>query len=122
MQPLRSRPHPALFLAFFLGCASTPPAESPSAEKRDTVQKFCEVDALAGLAAADDPLGIGARRTEWLTAHVDTPDGIYLRTLLSVQGAEEQARMLRSEARESGLARCAFADSLEAEKAGGLSP
>lgn len=109
-------------LALLVACSAAPPAASPGPEQRETITRFCDVDALAHIRAEDDPLTLGTRRTEWLTAHVDTPDGIYLRTLMSVKGAAEQAKMLREEAQRSGLSACALADSLEAEGAGGLSP
>lgn len=116
------RPLLCLPFALLLACARTPPAEAPGPEQRETVTRFCDVDALAHITPESEPLSVGARRTEWLTAHVDTPDGIYLRTMLSVKGAAEQAAMLREEAQRSGLAKCALADSLEAEGTGGLSP
>jgi len=83
---------------------------------------MCDVDRLAGLSADEDPLGIGGRRTAWLADRIDNPDGIELKTYLSVKGAADQARMLRQSAKEAGLARCALAESLDTQQSGGLSP
>ena len=61
-------------------------------------------------------------RSAWINEHVDNPDGIELRTVLSVKGAAEQAKMLREQARMLGVPGCALADALEKNEMGGLSP
>lgn len=86
------------------------------------IQVMCDVDRLADVSPDDDPLTAGQKRKEWIQANVENPDGIYLRTLLSTKGAGDQAKDLREEAAGVGLARCALADVLEKDGAGGLSP
>ncbi len=88
----------------------------------DAIQSICDVDRLASITADDDPLSAGAKRSAWIQQHVENPDGIYLRTMLSVKGAGDQATALREEAKGVGLARCALADEIEKSGAGGLSP
>jgi len=83
---------------------------------------MCEVDARAGLSAEEDPLAIGQKRTAWLGDHIDNPDGIEFRTLVSVKGPEDQAKMIRAKAAELGMKECPLADSIEATSAGGISP
>lgn len=88
----------------------------------DAVAMLCDVDRLAGITAEGEPLSVGVKRTAWIAEHVENPDGIELRTLLSVKGAEEQAKMLRERASSIGLTRCALADSMEKTGSGGISP
>lgn len=104
---------------------TTPPPTEPAFTGQSypqAMQTICDVDRLAGIQADDDPLSIGRKRTEWVQQHVENPDGIYLRTLVSVKAASDQAVDLRNEAKEAGLARCALADDLEKTGMGGLSP
>lgn len=82
---------------------------------------MCDVDKLAGLSGEADPISVGQRRTEWISQHVDNPDAIELRTLMSVKGAGEQASMLRDEAKGCGISSCALAGAIEAD-GGGLAP
>ena len=106
-------------------CRSTPEpraAEAPGQSFAVAVAMMCDVDRQAGLSAEADPLGVGAKRTAWITDKVDNPDAIELRTYLSVKGAAEQARMLRARASGCGVGACALADSLEKNETGGLSP
>jgi hypothetical protein len=113
---------PLLALA---ACRPAPAPRVPDAEQRAftaAVATICEVDRRAGLSADADPLGVGAARTAWITANVDNPDSIELRTLLSVKGPSEQGSMLRDRAQELGLRSCALADTLEKTGVGGLSP
>lgn len=115
---------PVLLLAL-PACAATPEPRLPEPERKAfsaAVATMCDVDRLAGLSADADPLGVGAARTAWITANVDNPDSIELRTLLSVKGPVDQACMLRDQARELGITRCALADTLEKTGVGGLSP
>jgi hypothetical protein len=88
----------------------------------EAIRVLCDVDKLAGIATEEDPLALGRKRTDFIQTHVDNPDGIYLRTLMSVKGPAEQAADLREEAKETGLERCALAEDLEKNGAGGLSP
>ena len=83
---------------------------------------ICDVDQLSGLSPQEDVLAVGQKRSDWLEDHVENPEGIYLRTVLSVKPAEEQATEMRSQAQKIGLARCALADSIEGTGTGGLSP
>ena len=106
-------------------CVATPGPRAPEPPGQSfaaAVAMMCDVDRQAGLSADADPLGVGARRTAWITDKVDNPDAIELRTLLSVKGAAEQAQMLRARAKGCGVGACALADSLEKNEAGGLSP
>jgi len=83
---------------------------------------MCDVDEKAGLSGEADPVGIGVKRTAWMTEHADHPDAIELRVLISVKEPAEQARMLREQAKEVGLTRCALADTLEHASEGGIAP
>jgi hypothetical protein len=108
-----------------LGCAPPPkpPAAAPPGQSfAEAVRLICDVDRVAGLAPGDDPIAIGRSRSEWLAEHVDNPDGIELKTLLSVKTAQEQAVAIRQQAKELGMGSCAVADSMEQTAMGGLSP
>ena len=105
------------------GGSESPPASAPpSGGYRQAVESMCDVDRRAAIVAAEDPLELGQKRSAWINEHVDDPDGIYFRTMLSVKGPEEQSKMLRDEARKVGLAGCALADSLAKDGTGGISP
>ena len=82
------------------------------------MQTICEVDTLAQIAAPDDPVSVDVDRFAWLEEHVDNPEGIYLRTVLSVKTPKDRACLLHDAVREVGLARCALADT-ESERDGG---
>jgi hypothetical protein len=118
------RPVLALLLLVLPACtvAEAPPARAPGQCYADALALICDVDHLAGLDAEADPIAVGQKRTEWIQGHADNPDAIELRVLMSVKGAGEQATMLRSQAKQAGLTKCALADSLEKTGAGGLSP
>jgi hypothetical protein len=106
-------------------CTSTPEPRAPEPPGQSfaaAMTVMCDVDRQAGLSAETDPLGVGAKRTAWIMDKVDNPDAIELRTLMSVKGAAEQARMLRGGAKGCGVAQCALADSLEKNDVGGISP
>jgi hypothetical protein len=96
--------------------------EPPGQSYPEAVRVFCDVDKLAGLATDDDRITLGQKRGAWIKDHVENPDGIYLRTILSVKGAADQASELRREAKETGISRCALADDLEKNGDGGLAP
>jgi len=108
------------------GCAyDIPPPKDPDLGGQsypEALRAFCEVDKLAGIAGDEDIFEVGRKRTDWLRAHVENPDGIYLRTIISVKGPAEQAADLREEAKDHGLASCALADNLEKTGVGGISP
>jgi hypothetical protein len=122
--------HPSILLAPVLVltacCAATPEAKAPSPEERKAfavaVTRICDVDRQAGLSPDADPLGVGSKRTAWISANVDNPDAIELRTLMSVKGASDQGGMLREKAKDLGLPSCALADSLVKTGEGGLLP
>lgn len=104
---------------------TAPPPKDPYYGKqsyKEAVTAFCDVDKLAGLAASEDPFELGRKRTDWLRENVEHPDGIFLRTAISVKGPGDQAIALREEAREQGIASCALADDLEKTGLGGISP
>ena len=113
-------------VVLLLPACTRPEPAAPAVQGQTYAQAVaivCDVDRLAGITAAEaDPLALGQQRTEYVNAHVENPDGIYLRTMLSVKGAAEQATMLRAEAKKAGMSRCALADALAAEGTGGLSP
>lgn len=114
-----------LLVPFVLVACAAPVAKAPDpscAAFTEALTKMCDVDRLAGVTADSDPLGAGQKRTAWITAHVDNPDAIELRTLMSVKAPAEQAKMLRERGKEAGVARCALADTLEKSSEGGLSP
>ena len=117
---------PLLALASLLSaCSSMPEPKAPAEDQKRfaaAVATMCDVDRLAGLTPDADPLGIGTKRTAWITEKVDNPDAIELRVLLSVKGASDQGHMLRARAKELGVERCALADTLEKTDVGGLSP
>ncbi|WP_437851304.1 hypothetical protein [Sorangium sp. So ce363] len=116
---------PLLLSAFLSACSSAPEAKVPAPGGQtfpEAVAMMCDVDRRAGLDPEADPISVGQMRSAWIGEHVESPDGIELRTMLSVKGAAEQGAMLREEAKKTGLARCALADSLEADGTGGLSP
>lgn len=106
-------------------CGAVPAAQAPPAGGQSFPQALtmiCDVDRLAGVVAEADALGAGGKRTAWLSDHVDNPDAIELKTLMSVKGPPEQAKMLRARATEAGVTKCALADVLEKSELGGLSP
>jgi hypothetical protein len=110
---------------FPLTACMTPEAKSPTPEEREfaaALAKMCDVDRQAGLEGSADLLGLGPKRTAWITENVVQPDIIELRTLMSVKGAPEQAVMLRARVKDACLQGCALADSLAKTGEGGLSP
>ena len=114
-----------LFAALFtVGCHAAPEPQPPQPGQPfpQALTMMCDVDRLAGLTPDAEPLAVGPRRTAWISEHVDNPDAIELRTLMSVKGAAEQASMLRDRAKEAGVTRCALADTLEKTGLGGLAP
>ncbi len=119
------RPHLLLVSLALLACGPAPEAKAPAPTGQtfpEAITLMCDVDKQASLSGDADPLGIGQKRTEWISAHVENPDGIELRTLLSAKGAAEQAEMLRDKAKNNGIATCALADALAKDGSGGLSP
>ena len=115
----------AVATAAWYGCGgSEPPPEAPTPGPayRQAIEIICDVDRRAGLSDEEAPLEIGQKRSAWIAEHVEEPDAIYFRTMLSVKGPQEQSRMLRDEARKVGVARCALADSLQRDGTGGISP
>jgi hypothetical protein len=118
---------PLLVLSLALpACSLTPKPRAPVEEDAKrfaaAVAMICDVDRLAGLAPDADSLGVGLKRTAWITDKVDNPDAIELRVLLSVKGAADQGRMLRARAKDLCITSCALADALEASDSGGLAP
>jgi hypothetical protein len=107
-----------------VGCHAVPAAQplAPSQPFARAVTMMCDVDKLAGLTSGDDPLALGRQRSAWISDHVDNPDAIELRTLMSVKGAAEQATMLREHAKGAGVLRCALADDLDRTGVGGVVP
>jgi hypothetical protein len=121
--------HGFLFATGFVltACASMSTSEPkmPPAERHAfaaAITRMCDVDRQAGLSPDSDPLGIGSKRTAWISANVDNPNAIELRTLMSVKGASDQGCMLRDLAKDLGLSGCALAESMERTGEGGLLP
>jgi hypothetical protein len=120
---------PLLFLVPFLAlsaCKMMPEAKCPSPEEQKAyaaaLVKMCDVNRQAGLTPEGDLLGVGAKRTAWISDNVGNPEIIELRTLMSVKGAGDQATMLRERIKEAGIKGCPLADSLAQTGEGGLSP
>lgn len=111
-----------LVLLLVLPACAMPEPKAPPPGLAASVTKICDVDRLAGIDPDRDVLDAGAKRTAYLNEHDQNPDGIELRTLLSVKGASDQAKMLRESAKEAGTTRCALADVLEKTGIGGLAP
>jgi hypothetical protein len=106
-------------------CAATPEPKSegpPGQSFPAAITMICDVDKLAGLSPDAEPLAVGQKRSAWLNDHIESPDAIELKTLMSVKGATDQAKMIREQAKAHGVKRCAFADSLDQIGSGGLSP
>jgi hypothetical protein len=74
------------------------------------VEVICDVDERAGVTQGDVVMADQARFA-YLEAHVDNPQGIYLRTILGASTSNERARILLDAQKEAGLARCALAES-----------
>lgn len=115
----------ALLAPLFLlpGCMSPEP-KAPNAEEKaftEAMKMICDVDRLAGVDADKDLLEAGAKRSAYLNEHDRNPDGIELRTLLSVKGASDQAKMLRERAKDCRVS-CTLADTLDRTGMGGLTP
>lgn len=87
------------------------PAPGPSGQSYcDAVEVICDVDVRAGVAY-DDVVMVDQARFAYLEAHIDNPQGVYLRTILSASTSTERAQILVDAQREAGLARCALAES-----------
>jgi hypothetical protein len=76
----------------------------------EAMHLICEVDRLAKLTDSEDPLELGQQRQEWLNERIKNPDAIYFRTVLRVQGPDEQAKQLREQASQVGVHSCPLAD------------
>jgi hypothetical protein len=88
-----------------------PPSVGPSGQTyRQAVERICNVDTLASVSMDEDPIAGDVRRFGWLEENVDNPDGIFLRTVLSVKAPAERCSMLREAMREVGVQRCPLAD------------
>jgi len=112
-------------VAFVLSCAATPqpdPNAVPASGQSyaAAVAAMCGVDAMGKLEG--DGLEIGRARSDWLKAHVENPQGIYLLTILSVKPAKEQAELLLEEAKSTGGSTCALSEALAANELGALAP
>lgn len=107
----------------FAGCAAAPPPPVPEGQSyKEAIDIICHVDELAGIDPAGDPLSLGSARTSYVNEHVENPEGIYFRTLISVKGAKDQAEAIREEASGQGLTKCPLAEQLAQADIGGLSP
>jgi len=108
-----------MLVGLLAGCsASSGPSKHPREEGQsyhDAIEMMCHVDRLAGLSVDDDPIQIGAHRAEWIAEHIEHPDAIEFRTLITVRPPGEQARLLKQQAKSVGLEDCPLADSWEAE-------
>jgi hypothetical protein len=107
----------AFIAAGTAGCASRQAEPKPA----ETGQSFeeamslvCNVDQHVQVADAD-LLEREQLRNDYLQDHVKNPDVIYHRTLWRVQATKERAKTIRELAGQCSLAKCAYADTLEAE-------
>lgn len=116
---------PLLCAPLALSCAATPapdPNATPASGQSypQAVAAMCGVDAMGKLEG--DGLELGRARSDWLKAHVENPQGIYLLTLLSVKPAKEQAELLLAEAKSTGGSSCALSEALAANELGAIAP
>lgn len=100
-----------------LGCASQQ-AESKPAESgqsfEEAMRLVCNVDQHVQAEDAN-LLEREQLRNDFLQDNVKNPDVIYHRTLWRVQATKERAKTIRELAGQCSLAKCAYADTLEAE-------
>lgn len=95
-----------------------PGGPGPSGQTyKGAVELMCNVDRLAELDPAEPDELADVKRFSYLEQHVDNPDGIYLRTFLSVNFGEDRECLLRDAQNEVGLAQCPLADKALAEVA-----
>jgi hypothetical protein len=90
-----------------------PPAPVPGPSGQtycQAVEVICDVDRRAGVDPAD-VVAADQQRFGYLEAHVDNPEGVYLRTILSASTPAERAVIMRDAQREAGLAACSYAES-----------
>jgi hypothetical protein len=94
-----------------------PGGPGPSGQTyKQAVQVVCDVDKLAQLDAAEPEELADAKRFSYLEANVDNPDGIYLRTLLSVSFGHDRECLLRDAQKDAGLGSCSLADKTSGAK------
>jgi hypothetical protein len=79
------------------------------------IQTMCNVDELAGIAGEGDPIEKSRKRADFLKERVENPDAVYMYTIFRVEDPTAQAVTLRREACNTGLERCALADTLDKE-------
>ncbi len=79
------------------------------------VQVVCDVDRLAELDPGEPDELADAKRLSYLEKAVDNPDGIELRTLLSVKFGNDRECLLRDAQQEAKLASCKLADRTKRE-------
>lgn len=93
-----------------------PGGPGPSGQTyKGAVEVMCNVDRLAELDPEEPDELADVKRFSYLEQHVDNPDGIYLRTFLSVNFGEDRECLLRDAQTEVGLAQCPLADKALAE-------
>ena len=95
-----------------LTACSAQPAQQPTTDGQSYTQAIdtiCRVDELAKLDPEQDVLGVDTQRFEYLGDHVDNPDGIFFRTVLSVKPPQERATMLLHEADVAKVEHCPLA-------------
>ena len=105
--------------ALVFGCARPPPDEpEPFVGQSycEALELICDVDQRAGLGAEADPIEKGQKREDYLGDHVKNPDAIYFRTLLKVKANTDKAAALREQAKQAGIERCAFAETVASEE------
>ena len=88
-----------------------PSGPGPSGQTyAQAVQVMCDVDQLAEVATDEPDELADIKRFDYLARTVDNPDGIYLRTILSVKFGEDRACLLKEAQQETGIATCALAE------------
>lgn len=109
---------PVVFLcSLVVGCSpwvpepEPPSGPGPSGQTyAQAVRVMCDVDQLAEVSEEDAGELADVKRFTYLERAVDNPDGIYLRTLLSVKFGEERACLLREAQQQTGVSACALAE------------
>jgi hypothetical protein len=114
----RTKLYSFAFAAVALALSCVPEAKEPVYKGQSypqAIATMCNADELAGVAAEGDPLERSRKRGDFLKERVENPDAVYLYTILRVEDPTAQAVTLRREACNTGLERCALADTLDKE-------
>jgi hypothetical protein len=106
-----------LLLGLATACAGgAREAETPAGGQTfaEAVRLICHVDREAGLSEDDDELTVEETRSEWLTAHIENPDGIELYTLIRAKAPGDAANTLAKAVQKVEISGCPLMDALRA--------